>query len=66
MKNKKAKQMMLNQLFESYFMPSMVHSIYEYHYPYITCWNKILMIQQTAHLSRKTISLTADQYKAIK
>lgn len=66
MKNKKAKQMMLNELFNSYFMPFMVHSIDEYHYPYITCWNKVLMREQTARLSRKTVSLTADQHKAIK
>lgn len=62
MKNKQVKQMMASILFNSKFL-SDIHSIVDFDYPVLTVWNSELSIEQFACLSRKAVSLTANQLK---
>lgn len=62
MKNKKAKQMMGVQLFKNQFLDD-VHTVVEFDFSMLTVWNCELDIEQFASLSKKTVSLTANQLR---
>jgi hypothetical protein len=62
MKNKRVKLMMEVQLFKNQFLDE-VHSVVEFDFPMLTVWNCELGIEQFCSLSKKKVSLTADQLR---
>jgi hypothetical protein len=62
MKNKQVKNQMAVQLFKNKFLDD-VHSIVEFDFPMLTVWNCELDIEQFCSLSKKKVSLTADQLR---
>lgn len=63
MKNKNAKRMMGEQLFKNQFLDD-VHTVVEFDFPMLTVWNCELDIEQFRSLSKKLVSLTADQLRS--